>query len=161
MPRAPNLVQEHRGAGILFAHEPGRDHDLADREPVQQVGKRIVMILIGVAQEDLVKPGDAPAPERRGDDPPSHVRISHPAAIVENRVTVLELEQDRQSMADGKQIAFDRGRRARPRRTASPGSMDASRGTPEHDQPVPARLRTAESSRRRPTSATAASPSRP
>ena len=45
------------------------DHNLADLEPVQQIGKAIVMILVGVAKVDRVEPGEAKAPERRGDDP--------------------------------------------------------------------------------------------
>ncbi len=64
-----NLLKKDRGLGILIVLEAGRDHNLADPEPVHEIGKRIVMILVGVAEIDAIEPAEVPAPESRGDDP--------------------------------------------------------------------------------------------
>ena len=72
-----------RSPGIVVAAETGRDPHYADREPVEQVGQAVVVILIGVAQEDGVDPADSARPERRRDDPAADGRIAQPAAVVE------------------------------------------------------------------------------
>ena len=104
-----HLLEQQCGTRVGIAHEARRDHDLTDLEPIQQVGKRVVMILIGMAEVDLVQLRDAPAPERRGDDPTPDLRIAHATAIVQERMVVFQAKNDRQTMTYGKQVAFDRG----------------------------------------------------
>ena len=64
------------------------------------------MVLIGVAEVDRIEPGHSPAPERRGDDPAAHAGVAHASAIVEQRVAVGQLQNDRQAMADRQHIAL-------------------------------------------------------
>ena len=71
------------GRGIGRAAETRRDAHHPDREPVEQVGQAVVVVLIGVAQEDRVDPADAALPERRRDDPATDGRITQPPAVVE------------------------------------------------------------------------------
>ena len=64
MPRALKLFDQADCHRILHSGEPRREPHFPDREPVEQVGQAVVMILIGVAQEDRVDAADPACPER-------------------------------------------------------------------------------------------------
>ena len=94
--------------GLSVPANPGGIRTAPDREPVEQVGQAVVMVLIGVAQEDRVDPADAARPERRRDDPAADGRIAQRAAIVQQGLTVGRLDAHRQTMADGQEFGLGR-----------------------------------------------------
>ena len=68
---------------IVHPGEPRWEPHFADREPVEQIGQAVVMVLIGVAQEYGVDRADAPRPERRRDDATTDGGITETPAIVQ------------------------------------------------------------------------------
>ena len=116
--------------------KPRREPHFADREPVEQVGQAVVVVLVGVAQEDRVDAADAARPERRRDDPAADGRIAEAAAIVEQSLAVGRVEKDRQAMPDRQEFGLQGGvlaprrRRATSRaRSRPPGATRRRRGS--------------------------------
>ena len=113
--------------GLAGPPNPGVMSDYADAETVEQVEQSVVMILIGMAQEDRVDPADAACPECRRDDPAADARVAQPAAVVQERPTIGSLDQHSQAMADRQELDFEgrsprwqRSPRAATREAASP-----------------------------------------
>ncbi len=106
----------------------GSDPDLADGEPVEQVGQAVVMVGVGVAQDDRVDPPDPSRPERGGDDPAADVRVSHPAAVVKQRAAAWSADEDRQAVIDGQHLGFERCRPFGPQRHREPERQPAGQG---------------------------------
>ena len=116
----PQLFDQPRRHGIVHAGETRREPHFPDREPVEQVWQAVVVVLIGVAQEDRVDAADAARPERRRDDAAADGRIAQAAAIVEESLTVGRVDQDRQAVPDGQEFGLQRGvSRAQRRRATS------------------------------------------
>ena len=110
MPRARTSSSSRLAPGLAGPLEAGRDADGADREAVEQVGQAVVVVGIGMREDDHVEPPDAPRPERRGDHPAADVGVAHPAAVVEGRPPVGRPDHHRQAVADGQDLGLGRAR---------------------------------------------------
>ena len=67
--------------GMIEHH--GRDVDRADREPFQQLGQRVVMVGVGMGNDDRVEMRDAARPEKACHGSRGVRRRAQPAGIVE------------------------------------------------------------------------------
>ena len=130
MPRDRIRSSRSIGRRIGRPAETGRDADDADREAIEQVEHAVVVILVGMAQEDGVDPAHSARPERRRDDPAADARVAQPPAVVEKGATVRGPDQYGQAMPDRKEFGLGgRGARRQARRE------QPARDDPGHEQP--------------------------
>ena len=78
-------LEQIDGRRIGRPAETGRDVHDSDREAIEQVEQAVVMILIGMAQEDGVDPAHSARPKRRRNDPAADARVAQPPAVVQAR----------------------------------------------------------------------------
>ena len=123
---------ESIAAGLASPPNPGVTRTTPMREAVEQVDQAVVVILIGMAQEDRVDPADASRPERRRDDPAADARVAQAAAVVQERATIGRLDQHRQAVPDRQKIGLGgRGlRRGKFAASSQPGNDPAQEQPP-------------------------------